>query len=185
MRNFFTHPVFNPRQNMNDDQFQQLIEQAQRRPLGADEERQLRAFLAAHTEKQAAWDEEAALNRLLARLPDAPVPSNFTAQVLAAVEREQAATSRAPQPAWTNWLRLLRWRPAALVATLVLAGLIPFFTERHRVQQRAQLARSLAAVAPVAKVPTVEMLQDFEAIRRLGQRARADEDLLALFQLPQ
>jgi anti-sigma factor RsiW len=170
---------------MNDAEFQQLIEQARRRPLDAEEERQLRAFLAAHPEKQTAWDEETALNRLLARLPDTPMPSNFTAQVLAAVEREEAAAARTPRPAWTNWLPLTSWRPAALVATLVLAGLIPFFAERHRVEQRAQLARSLAAVSPVAQVPTVEMLQDFEAIRRLGQRAKADEDLLALFQLPQ
>ncbi|MBI5774011.1 MAG: hypothetical protein HZA89_09755 [Verrucomicrobia bacterium] len=170
---------------MNNEQFQQLIEQSQRHPLDAAEERQLRAFLAAHPERQTAWDDEMALNRLLARLPDAPVPSNFTAQVLAAVEREEAATARTPQPTWTNWLRLTSWRPATLVATLALAGLIPFFAERHRVHQRTQLARSLAAVSPVAQVPTVEMLQDFEAIRRLGQRARADEDLLTLFQLPQ
>jgi len=54
-------------------------------PSPADEAR-LRAWLAAHPEDRAEALVEEALNRALGRLPDAPMPGNFTARVLQAAQ---------------------------------------------------------------------------------------------------
>src|SRR5687767_14898079 len=91
---------------MNDAEFDQLLETAARRALTADEERQLRAFLAEQPSAAARWEEETVLTRLLQRLPDAPLSSNFTAQVLLAVEHEERGRSRAPKVVrWFDWRR--------------------------------------------------------------------------------
>jgi hypothetical protein len=59
---------------------------------------------------------EATLTRVLTEIPDAPVPSNFTARVLDAVELvEQAERRKARSPGWTlNWR--LAWPRVAAVA---------------------------------------------------------------------
>jgi hypothetical protein len=107
------------------------------------------------------------------------VPTNFTARVLNAIERESEG-SRRETSGWTwRWRRLL---PKAAVAAVVAAiGLISY--ERHEATQRAVLARNVATVADVADVaavPNPGLMQDFEAVRRLGQTPPADEELLAL-----
>ncbi len=78
----------------NDPTYNRLRELSWRRKLTGAEEAELRAWLAAHPDAQADWEAEAGLNAALGRLPDAPVPSNFTARVLQAVEREAAAELR-------------------------------------------------------------------------------------------
>ena len=67
-----------------------------------------RAGLGAQPEVQADLEIESRLSETLARLPDAPVPSNFTARVLQAVERE-SVRPRAINWSWT-------WRMLVLVA---------------------------------------------------------------------
>ena len=74
---------------MKNDAFLSLLrESSWRRKLTEAEQAELRAYLAAHPDARADWEMESALNAALTRLPDAPVPSNFTARVLQAVERE-------------------------------------------------------------------------------------------------
>ncbi len=67
---------------MNDPLFNKLREASWRRPLTASEEAELRAWLAAHPEARAEWESDTALNDLLSRVPNAPVPTNFTTRVL-------------------------------------------------------------------------------------------------------
>jgi len=161
---------------MNDPLYQRLLEARWRRKLTASEEAELRAWLAAHPEMEADWLAESGLGGVLSSLPDAPVPTNFTARVLNAVNQEPAGS----RPATTGW----RWAwhrflPRAAVAVLVAAtGLITY--ERHEALQRAVLARNVATVADVAAVPNPELMKDFEAVRRLDQTPPADEELLAL-----
>ena len=161
---------------MNDPLYQRLREAHWRRRLTAGEEAELRDWLAAHPEMEADWTAEKGLGGVLSRLPDAPMPTNFTARVLKAIEQEPVG-SRSETPGWRwAWHRFL---PKAAVAALVAAtGLISY--ERHEALQRAVLARNVATVADVAAVPNPDLMQDFEAVRRLGQTPPADEELLAL-----
>ena len=124
---------------------------------------------------------EARLTEALARLPEAPVPSNFTARVLAAVELEEARSDRAAaRPRWSwNWHTLLP-RFAVAGAVILLAGFGLQMHERER--QRADLARSLSLVAAAPAAPSVEALENLDAIQRMGQPARADTELLAALQ---
>ena len=134
-----------------------------------------RAGLRIPPEARADWELESLLTEGLARLPDAPVPSNFTARVLQAAERE-AGRPRATGWHWT-W-RVLVPRLAVGVAVIGIAGLT---YQRYEFNQRAQLAQNMARVARAQPLPSVEALKNFDAIQRMGQ-PRADEELLALLQ---
>ena len=115
------------------------------------------------------------LRKLLSRLPDAPVASNFTARVLQAVELEEPRRSR-------KWNFILNWhaflpRAAVAMVAVVFAGLT---LQHHELNaRRAQVAQSVALVAG-APMPSVDALKNFDAIRRMSQPARADDELLAL-----
>jgi anti-sigma factor RsiW len=165
---------------MNEPRYHQLLETAWRRKLTATEETELRAWLAVHPEMRADWEAEAALSEQLVRLPDAPLPSNFTARVLQAVERESVAARRS-ESKWP-WL----WRslvPKVAIAALFL--LVGSFTYQksvaHRQRQLEQKAQSVVAVAEVSALPDPATLQDFEAIRQLSAKPAVDPGLMAVF----
>ena len=160
---------------MNDPLFNKLREASWRRPLTAGEEAELRAWLAVHPDAQTDIESDAALRDLISRLPDAPVPTNFTSQVLAAIERDEAAAlHQKSRPAW-SWRALLP--KAALVAiALSLAG---YYYERQQSAERVDLVRKAAEVTKVA-LSDPAVLQDFETIRRLSETPQTDYDLLAI-----
>lgn len=124
---------------------------------------------------------EARLTEALARISDAPVPSNFAARVMDAVEFEEARLARsAKAPAWHwNW-RLLLPRAAVTAAILLFAGV---GLERYEANlQRAEIARTLSMVVSSKAVPSLDALNNFDAIQRMSQSGRADTDLLAALQ---
>ncbi len=160
---------------MNDPLFNKLREASWRRPLTASEEAELRAWLAAHPEAQAEWESDAALNDLLSRVPNAPVPTNFTTRVLQAVERDAAA---APQP--TRWTWPWRaWLPKAALAAIALT-LAGFYYQQRQSAERVDLVRNAAAVSQFAAFSDPTVLKDFDTICRLSEASPADPDLLAL-----
>jgi negative regulator of sigma E activity len=120
---------------------------------------------------------EARLSQALARLPDAPVPSNFTARVMQAVEVEESRHARHWSLGW-NWHALLP-RVAVTAAVVLFAGLTLHHHELN--SRRTALARNVALVAGSQPLPSVEALENFDAIQRMSQ-PRADEELLALLQ---
>jgi hypothetical protein len=122
---------------------------------------------------------EARLTEALTKLPDAPVPSNFTARVLQAVESETAAVLRPRLSRWHWFWHSLAPKSAYAV---VLAALALFAYHGQAAAKRARLARSVAAVSEVASAPSPEILQDFETIRRLNPAPKPDQELLALLQ---
>lgn len=151
-----------------------------RRSLSEAERAQWRAWLEAHPAAREEWELECALTETLSRLPDAPVPSNFTARVLDAVEREELSPAAARMPArlarfWRHWL------PRFAVAALLLGAGV-FFHYRHQAQQRAELRRSLTLIAGMPAVPSPQALEDFEVVRHLSRTPPWDEELLALMQ---
>jgi len=164
---------------MNESEYQELIERAARCPLRAEEHAQVQAYLAEHPDKQPDWEAEAALNRLLRELPPAPVSSNFTAQVV------QAAMHTKPHRHRHHRLRLisLRWLWSfgrawqGVVAGLVV-GLALLAYSQHRVQSRAELARSVATISALAPLPALEAFQDFDSIKSLPAAPLAEQDEL-------
>jgi len=159
----------------NDAFLSKLRESGWRRKLTDTEEAEMRAYLTAHPETRADWDVESALNAAFGRLPAAPVPSNFTARVLQAVEREAA---RPPGWSW-NWHRLAP-RVAFAVVVVAFTGLAVHHHEIY--SQRVALVKSVALATGGQPMPSPEALENFAAIRRMSQPQHADEELLALMQ---
>ena len=161
-------------------EFQNLKEAGWRRPLTADEKARLREVLTAHPEWRPSWDEEAALNGLLRRLPRAAVSTNFTARVV------QAARSLPAKPAWRRRLASFPWLPAAwvprvaLAAAMVCCGALSF--HEYQVLRRAQVAREVATVSHLAGLPPIDWLENFETINRMNKVKVADDDLLTVLQ---
>lgn len=115
------------------------------------------------------------LRELLARLPDAPVASNFTARVMQAIEAEEMRRS----PRGT---RMWKWRvffPRFTVAAAAAGVGIVVFHQHELAVHRQLIARDVYAVAS-QPMPSLEALKNFDTIQRMGQTARPDEDLLAL-----
>jgi negative regulator of sigma E activity len=118
------------------------------------------------------------LRELLSRLPDAPVASNFTAQVLRAVELEESRRARKWNFNW-NWHAFL---PRVTAAAAVILFTNVAFHHYELTTQRIALAKNVALVAEAQSLPNVDALKNFDAIQRMSQPARADEELLALLQ---
>ena len=166
---------------MNQSEYNQLKEKSWRGKLSATEQAELLTWLAEHPELADDWQLEANLTQAIRRLPDAPVPSNFTARVLGSVEREAAAQSRPRVPVWKWFLHSLV--PRTAVAGVVL-GVALFTYHEHtagaRRKQQAELVQSVKVVAGVPSLPSPEILQDFDTIRKMGGTPGPDPELLAL-----
>jgi hypothetical protein len=161
----------------NDPMYNHLRELSWRRKLTGPEEAQLRAWLAARPEAQADWETEAELNAALDRLPDVPVPSNFTARVLQRVETEAAAELRQEERQGQFWRRL-RWLPKVAFAAIVLGtGLVSY--RQFQAARFGEYAASVRAVTDVSSLPSPEILKDFDAVRASSPTALPDEQLLA------
>ena len=121
---------------------------------------------------------EARLTDALAKISDVPVSSNFTARVLAAIELEEKQAAR-PR-GWTLSWRLFFPRVAVAAAALVLVGVMVqrYETSSHR----QEIARSVAMVAGAKSLPSVDALENLDAIQRMSESAHADGELLAMMQ---
>ena len=121
---------------------------------------------------------EARLTESLAQLPDASVPSNFTARVMAAIDVEDTRGTRPRGRLW-NWHALLP-RVAVAAAILLFAGL-SLQLYRHGTETPV-MVRTLSVVVTVP-VPSVDALENLDAIQRMGHfahhSAHADTELLA------
>ena len=144
-------------------------ESLRRRKLSATEHRALRP--------QPELELEAQLTAALAKILDAPVPSNFTTRLLTALELEEKAVTRTSRWAW-NW-RLLWPRLAITVAFLFFVGIS--FQHYEMGARRNALAKVVARLA-VAQPPSVEVLENLDAIQRMNQPVHADGELLAALQ---
>ncbi len=146
-----------------------------RRPLTAAE----RAAVGAEPDLELADLElEIRLTEGLKQIPDAPVASNFTALVLAAVDREEAARVASRSWHW-NW-RVLLPRMVATAAILVFTGTV---WERYEVRsERSILVKNIAQVTYSKQLPSLDAIYNFDAIQRMSQPVAADKELLALLQ---
>jgi anti-sigma factor RsiW len=149
---------------MTDPVYQTLLETSWRRELNPGEQAQLQAWLSAHPEDRAAWQADRMLDGFLRQLPNAPLSSNFTAQLLRAAQAEQ--TRRAARSGvfawWEDWGR--SFLPKAAWAGLVVLLSIAAF-QQFRYLNRNQLAHDLAMIPVGPELPPPEVLQDFDAIK--------------------
>jgi hypothetical protein len=170
--------LFKKGNNMNDSEYRELVETSWRRVLTEEEQARLRGWVAAHPAVQADWEAETTLSQTLARLPDAPVSSNFTAQVMQAIDREDAAAIH--RGSLTNRLMdMFRDRAPRVAWAVLLIGAVWIGIRQHEKTARHELAQGLAALVNVAAQPDPRVLQDMGAIQHLSQLpAREDDELL-------
>ena len=158
-----------------------LTEALQRGRLTPQELSQLDQHLAEHPDERKTWQEDLSLTDLLGQISDVPLSSNFTSQVLEAVRRENPVRSIGR----VGWRTLLgrNWVPKlATSLSIVVFGLLAY---RHHqvVTVRQEMARSLAEISEHSGGATLELLQNFDAIRRLGQvPLDTDKGLIAALQ---
>ncbi len=115
------------------------------------------------------------LRELLSRLPDAPVSSNFTARVLQAVELEESRGSRRRVFEW-NWRGF--FQRITVGATVAVVAAVALQMHEHSLARR-EMAKDVAMVAS-QQAPSVEALNNFDAIQRMSQTERPDAELIAL-----
>lgn len=189
---------------MNESSFNELREVIWKRSLTPEEEAALRAYLAKQPEARALWEEEASVARSLRQMPDVPVASNFTAQVLRSINREGELARKPHGLSWPSRLGTFSWIRAAAGAVMVV-GIGLFVIQQYRTHARAELARNLASFSQVASagfsilpayavsnttsstnsspgvLPNVEVFQDFDAIRRLSYLPDPDDTKLMAY----
>ena len=156
---------------MHLSEFEQLLETRARRPLNADEQDKLHTWFHDHPEDRELWEEEEALSGVLDDLHETPVSSNFTSRIWQQIEMEARDQESKPEPGFNllrflsgSWLGVPRiaWACAIILVLGISLG-------QHRVQKQEQLAESIVPVVELAQVPSVEMLQDFDAINTLSE----------------
>jgi hypothetical protein len=145
------------------------LDEVERRNLSERELETLRAELRQRPAELRRLAEEQALNRALSTLRTPQVASNFTALVLADIDREPK-TQR-------SWFRInlpqFRWGRILATASLVLVGTLTWSERRSR--ERQDVAQAAADISQSAHVGGVETLRDFEAIRALDTTATPDD----------
>jgi hypothetical protein len=166
--------------NMSNERFQSLRETGWRRPLTEVERAELASLLAEQPEARADWRTESTLNAALRRLPDAPMPSNFTARVMQEIEREEAASQRARKSAGLGF-DLRRWLPRFAVGAVAMMAVL-VSVQSYTAANRTKMGKSVAALSEVTPSPAPELLADFDSIRKLNPTQGADTELLNLLQ---
>jgi hypothetical protein len=156
---------------------QNLRETAWCRRLTPAEQAEWQAWLAAHPEAQAEAELDAALDAALATRERAPVPSNFTARVLQAIEADSKRESR-PVPPPGRWWRKLVPRFAVLALVVSVSALA---YHQHVGGKQKELSAAAKEIAGAQALSSAMVREDFEVIRSLTPAAAvADENLLAL-----
>jgi anti-sigma factor RsiW len=157
--------------NLND-----LTAALQQGKLTAHDQAQLEAYLAEHPDQVSLYEEDLTLHQLLRQIPDMPVSSNFTVQVMQAIHRDDLAKSPAQI---SRWPRVLagRWFPKlATTAVVLCAGLFAY--HEHKLANRREIAREIAELHNVTSAATLEVLQNFDAIERMNQIHRDPDNQL-------
>src|ERR1043165_2339438 len=94
---------------MNEADGSQYWKTGLRRRLTSEETAHWQDHLSAQPDALAGFEEEINLNRLLAELPEAPLPSNFTSRVMEEIQtanKASAVTARWWRRCWDNYIAL-------------------------------------------------------------------------------
>lgn len=151
---------------MAETKYHELLEITRRRPLAPEEQAVAAEWLRAHPEVAADWEVERRLTECLHRLPEPQLPSNFTAQVMAALDRADRASNRSAGswfPRWrTVWIGWQGAAAASLTAALLLGAQMV-----RQAQVRSEVSRAIVAL-PAAGLEDVDLWRDFDSIAHLA-----------------
>ena len=150
------------------------------RPLNDDECRRLEVLFAAEEGLRRRWEEEMVVLEGVEGLPDVPLSSNFThavvSQVASRMGESAVGTSAPVAPSWLERLGLLPRLGLGFALSLAVFGSFLQYQRGHS----GRMVESLAAVTESDTVPSLEELQNFEAIQRLAQvPVEVDWELIA------
>jgi hypothetical protein len=152
------------------------------RRLSAEEEAQWRVPLNGQPDTLAQFEEEAGLNRLLHGLPDAPLSSNFTSQVLFLVRtRERRKASTMIFRFWADYVAFSWGRKLAFASVLLLLGFVSY--QQYQLSARRELAKSIVRVSNV--LPSADLIEGFGAmtgLRQVSFKPAQEPDLLDALQ---
>ena len=163
---------------MNSKDNNSLWEAGLRRELAVEERARLQALVKDHGAPN--LDDDLNLNAILRRLPNHPVPTNFTQCVLDSIARESVIAKRGRSD-WRRWF-LGGWLPKPALAPVVL-GVLLYSYFAYQSHARLQIAQCVAQVSQAAAWMNMDAWQDFDAINRLGEESvPVDEVLLAALQ---
>jgi hypothetical protein len=161
---------------MKDVRNEELVRLSFRRELTPEEESRLESYFDANPQARAQWEEERALSRAVGVLPDVPISSNFTSQVLQAIELDEVARARrGVRPRWFKSL-FPRFTWAAVAALLAFFG-----AHEWRALRQEKMAKDVWFITKdLNRVPELEALQDFEVINGLRSTPAASDDELLI-----
>lgn len=165
---------------MNDDPLPSLRDLLLRRDLTPSEERLAQDWIRQHPDCATTWQEDVRLARHLRRLPPAPVPSNFTARVLAEIDRASQVRPASPARSWWQRWHLASPWPWLVPGTALLAVMLAVGSWQGHVRKaREEQTRDLAALRVLTELPPAT-LADFDVIQRFGAASSpVDFELLA------
>lgn len=145
------------------------LDEVERRTLSERELELLRAELQKRPAELRRLQEEQALNRALSSMRQPEVASNFTALVMAEIDREPA-----PRRSWFRFAFVsLHWGRIAATASVLLVCTLTW--NEHRLNQRQEIAQAAAGISQSANVGGVEAFRDFDAIQALDTSATPDD----------
>jgi hypothetical protein len=147
------------------------------RELSPEEVQDWQSFLSNQPDFAAQWELDQQLLQGVRSLDDIPLSNNFTSRVLrsvAHVQTERVDQFQTQESATESWLSRLWALPGIRVAgvsILILVGVGMWQWDPNAVN----LVESVTTITEAETVPTVEELQDFDAIHGLAQSS-ADID---------
>jgi hypothetical protein len=157
--------------------YEDWIDLQWQRELSQEEVLDWQSFLSNQPEFAAQWELDQQLLRGVRSLADVPLSNNFTSRVLRSVEHvqpEHLNHIQTREPAIESWLSRFWALPAMRVvgvSALILVGVGIWQWDPNAVN----LVESVTTITEAETVPTVEELQDFDAIHGLAQSS-ADID---------
>ena len=153
-------------------EYEELLAVRWVRELSEAERGRLERLFALEEAYRGRWDEDVELLQAVGALPDVPVASNFTSQVVNRLAKKMGPEWEAAQgrevSAGSGWLRRLGWGPLLGFGAVAVVGLLVLVSQFAE-NRGTNMVESLAAVTEAGTVPSVEELRHFEAIQLLAQ----------------
>jgi anti-sigma factor RsiW len=136
-----------------------------RRPLTESERAELEGWLTQNPDEREHWKTEMDLTTALRTLRAAPVPTNFTARVMAEIRRTAKMSPDSWRRTALRWLA--DWRHALPLATALGAlALTLGIQAHHRAQVRTEVAQGIELL-PLEGLAQMQLWRDFEPIQTL------------------